>query len=448
MTETDRDTIFALSSGVGRAAVAVVRVSGPEAAASLMALAARDGLPPARRATLARLRDPASADWLDDGLVLWLPGPDSFTGEDMVELHLHGGPAVVAAVLEAVAARPGLRPAEPGEFTRRRFEGGRLDLTQAEAVADLVNAETAAQRRQALRQMDGELGRLYERWREALIGACAHVEAEIDFPDEDLPPTVGDQVRPVMTELLAEITAHLADRHRGERLRDGLYIAILGPPNTGKSSLLNRLARRDAAIVATAAGTTRDVIEVRLDLGGYPVVLADTAGLREATDEIEGEGVRRALRRAEAADLRLLVLDASQGAPLDAATAAVVDEGCLVLVNKVDLRPAPATPPIEGRSTFAISVATGEGLAAFLGALQTEVAARLSSGMAPALTRVRHRAALEHAAAALRRSLEAELPELVADDLRLAARSLGRITGRVDVEDILDVIFRDFCIGK
>jgi tRNA modification GTPase len=296
--------------------------------------------------------------------------------------------------------------------------------------------------------MDGELGRLYERWRQALIGALAHVEAGIDFADEDLPPDAMEQARPVVGELLAEIATHLADRQRGERLREGLYIAILGPPNAGKSSLLNRLAKRDAAIVSTTAGTTRDVIEVRLDMGGDPAVLADTAGLREARDEIESEGVRRALRRAEAADLKLLVLDASQGAALDPATASLVDADCMVLVNKIDLRPAPARPPVEGRPAFPLSVATGEGLAAFLAALEEQVAARLASGLAPALTRIRHRAALERTAAALRRSMAAELAELAAEDLRLAARSLGRVTGRVDVEDILDVIFRDFCIGK
>lgn len=443
MNDPDRDTIFALSSGAGRAGVAVIRVSGPAAGPALRALIGRE-LPPARRATLARLRDPGDGEPLDDGLVLWFPRPASFTGEDLAELHVHGGPGVISGVLEALAARPGLRPAEPGEFTRRRFEAGKFDLTQAEAVADLVAAETAAQRRLALRQMDGELGRLYERWRGVLIAALAEVEAGIDFPDEDLPADIGERVRPALSGLITEIEAHLADRHRGERIRDGIYVAILGPPNAGKSSLLNKLARRDAAIVAATAGTTRDVIEVRLDLGGLPLVLADTAGLREARDAVEVEGVRRARRRAAEADLKLVVLDAEAGAEVDAATASVLDADCMLLVNKIDLHP----PASLGRPFHPVSVKTGAGLEAFLAALEGEVARRFSTGSAPALTRVRHRAALEQAAQALRRSLAADLAELTAEDLRLAARAIGRITGRVDVEDILDAIFRDFCIGK
>ncbi len=445
MSEPEHASIFALASGAGRAGVAVIRVSGPAAGPALRALAGRRRLPPARRATLARLRDPADGERLDDGVVLWLPGPASFTGEDVVELHVHGGPGVISGVLEALAARPGLRPAEPGEFTRRRFEAGKFDLTQAEAVADLVAAETAAQRRLALRQMDGELGRLYERWRAALIEALAEVEAEIDFADEDLPANMGERVRPAVSGLVGEIEEHLADRHRGERIRDGIYVAIVGPPNAGKSSLLNRLARRDAAIVAATAGTTRDVIEVRLDLGGLPLVLADTAGLREARCEIEVEGVRRARRRAAEADLKLVVLDAAAGAMIDAATAPVLDRDCMLLVNKIDLAPPPAS---LDRAYHAVSMKTGAGLEDFLAALEGEVARRFSTGSAPALTRLRHRAALEEAMSALRRALAAEAPELTAEDLRLAARALGRITGRVDVEDILDVIFRDFCIGK
>ncbi|MFQ5955010.1 MAG: tRNA uridine-5-carboxymethylaminomethyl(34) synthesis GTPase MnmE, partial [Kiloniellales bacterium] len=444
MSSPDHDTIFALSSGAGRAGVAVIRVSGPGAGPALRALSGRDRAPPARRVTRVRLRDPATGETLDDAVTLWRQGPGSFTGEDVAELHVHGGPAVIAAVLDALAAQPGLRLAEPGEFTRRRFESGKLDLTQAEAIADLVAAETEAQRRLALRQMDGELGRLYDRWREALIKILAELEAEIDFSDQDLPEDVAGRAQPALRELLAEVEAHLADGHRGERIRDGIYVAIVGPPNAGKSSLLNRLARREAAIVAATAGTTRDVIEVRLDLGGYPVVLADTAGLREAGDGIEGEGVRRALSRAEQADLKLVVLDAETGAEIDAATSAIIDDGCMMLVNKIDLRPAPATVGEPGRPAFAMSVKTGEGVEGFLSALEQEVAARYSAGSAPALTRVRHRAALGQAAQAIRRSMGADLSELKAEDLRLAARALGRITGRVDVEDILDVIFRDF----
>jgi tRNA modification GTPase len=290
------ETIFALATAPGRAGVAVVRVSGPKTALVLKAFTGNDSFRP-RVASLRTLRDPRNREALDDALVLWFPGPRSFTGEDVAELHLHGGRAVVAGVVEALGALPGLRVAEPGEFTRRAFENGKLDLTAAEGLADLVDAETSAQRRQALRQMEGALGRVYEGWRERLTRALAHIEADIDFPDEDLPTGVADAVRPVLDTLVAEIQAHLEDGRRGERLREGLHIAIVGAPNAGKSSLLNALARREAAIVSARAGTTRDVIEVHLDLGGFPVVLADTAGLREAaSDEIAGCEDRRVRR--------------------------------------------------------------------------------------------------------------------------------------------------------
>lgn len=447
MSQTGRATIFALASGAGRAGVAVLRLSGPGAGGALLALSGRPAMPRARVATRVRLRAPASGEPFDDGLALWFPAPASYTGEDVVELHLHGGRAVLEAALAALAAQPGLRPAEPGEFTRRAFEHGKMDLTAAEAIADLVDAETAAQRRQALRQLDGALGALYEDWRGRLLGALAHVEAEIDFPDEDLPGGLLDAVRPDLERLRSEITAHLADNRRGERLRDGLSVAILGPPNAGKSSLLNVLARQEAAIVSERAGTTRDVIEVALDLGGWPVVLADTAGIRDETDDpIEREGIRRAERRAATADLRIVVLDAAAAEPPSAAIAGLLGADALVVWNKADAAGPGFRPPLEGHL---LSARTGAGLEEFLAALQAAVEARLAGvGAAPALTRLRHRQALEDAAASIMRSFAAAAPELAAEDLRLAARALGRITGRVSVEDMLDVIFRDFCIGK
>ncbi|MBB6254869.1 tRNA uridine-5-carboxymethylaminomethyl(34) synthesis GTPase MnmE [Nitrospirillum iridis] len=440
------DTIFALASAPGRGGLQVIRLSGPAAGTTLASLTGRP-LPPARRAMLARLRG-ADGEVFDQALVLWFPGPDSFTGEDVAELHLHGGRAVLAAATDALTAQ-GLRLAEPGEFSRRAFEAGKLDLTEAEAIADLVDAETAAQRRQALRQMEGALGALYDGWRHRLVRALAHLEADIDFPDEDLPQGVAPAVVPVLTGLIDEIGAHLADGHRGERLRDGFSIAILGAPNAGKSSLLNALARRDAAIVSATAGTTRDVIEVHLDLGGFPVLLADTAGLRDAADEIEREGIRRALARAEKADLKLLVLDCSTW-NIDAgadATLALADGDSLVVLNKRDLC-AQVPERVAGHPAIAVSATTGDGLAALLAALERTVADRLAPGAAPSLTRARHRQALEECRASLVRALGAGMPELAAEDARLAARALGRITGRVDVEDLLDVIFRDFCIGK
>ncbi|PWC32266.1 tRNA uridine-5-carboxymethylaminomethyl(34) synthesis GTPase MnmE [Azospirillum sp. TSO35-2] len=439
-------TIFALATAPGRSGVAVVRVSGPGAGSALAALTGRS-LPAPRRAVLTHLRDPATGDALDDALVLRFTAPASFTGEDVVELHLHGGRAVVTGVVEALGALPGLRLAEPGEFTRRAFENGKLDLTEAEAVADLIDAETMAQRRQALRQMDGALGRLYDGWRERLTRALAHIEADIDFAEDDLPGGVADAVRPVVAALADEIAAHLNDGGRGERLREGLHIAIVGAPNAGKSSLLNALARRDAAIVSARAGTTRDIIEVHLDLGGYPVVLADTAGLREAAaDEVEEEGIRRARDRAARADVKVAVFDATALPDLDPATLALIDGDTVVVFNKTDLAgPVDVRPDL---SPVLVSAHTGAGLKELEERLTAFSADRLAIGSAPSLTRARHRAALTECRESLLRALDASLPELAAEDVRLASRALGRITGRVDVEDLLDVIFRDFCIGK
>jgi tRNA modification GTPase len=441
------DTIFALASAPGRAGVAVMRLSGPEAGPALARLAGV--LPPPRRAARRRFADPQTGEAIDDGLVLFFPAPNSFTGEDVAELHIHGSRAVIAALLEALAAMPGLRLAERGEFTRRAFEHGKLDLTAAEGLADLVAAETAAQRRQALRQLEGALGRLYEDWRTRLLRALAHLEAAIDFPEEGLPEGLSEEVGKSAAGLRAEIARHLADGHRGERLRDGVAVAIIGPPNAGKSSLMNALARRDVAITSATAGTTRDVIEVALDLAGYPVVLADTAGLRDAGDSIEEEGVRRARARAAAADLRLLVLDATE--PVPAFPRGLVDGDTIVILNKVDLRPdarAEEADRLGGGPALRLSVLTGTGMSELLARLQKEVAARYALGEAPLLTRARHRAALEACVAALDRFVAQPALELAAEDLRLATQAVGRITGRVDIEDILDVIFREFCIGK
>jgi len=433
------DTIYALSSAPGRAGVAVVRVSGPGAGAAVQALT-RKPVPAPRKAVLTRLRD-ASAAAIDSGLLLFFQGPASFTGEDMAEFQVHGGRAVVEALLGALAAC-GLRPAEPGEFTRRAVENGKLDLTQAEAIADLVDAETEAQRRQALRQYDGRLSDLYEGWRTALIRAGAWAEAAIDFSDEELPVGMLERTKRDVADILAQIQAHLRDAARGELLREGLHITVIGPPNAGKSSLVNALARRDVAIVAETAGTTRDVIEVRMDLGGYPVILADTAGLRDTSDSVEAEGVRRALARAESADLTLMVLDGSASDPYAGLPTREAD---LTVWNKSDL------PWPQPRDGLAISLRTGQGLDALLTALTAKVRDRLEAPTeAPALTRKRHRHALEEAVRALEAALAtpSDRPELLAEDLRIALRALGRITGRVDVEDLLDVVFRDFCIGK
>ncbi len=454
--EMNRRTIFAVATAPGRAGIAVHRVSGPAAGAALRALGGA-GLPEPRRAVRARLRDPATGEDIDDGLCLWFPAPASMTGEDVAEFHIHGGQATSAALAASLAGMEDLRPAEPGEFTRRAFENGKLDLTAAEAVADLVDAETAAQRRQALRQLDGALGRLYDGWREASMRSLAHLEAHFDFPDEDLPPDLVAGARVGIAPLITAMAAHLDDGASGERIRDGVRIAIVGAPNVGKSSLLNALAGRDAAIVAATAGTTRDVIEVHLDLGGYAAVVADTAGLRqpaEAVDAVEREGVRRARLRAEQADIRIVLFDATSGAPSGAALEALDALGggeAMAVLNKIDLLPALGVAPateIAGVPALAISALTGEGLDRLVEALRGRITGRFAVGEAPVLTRARHRAALEECLDALRRADSATLPELMAEDLRFATRALGRITGRVGVEDILDLVFADFCIGK
>ena len=439
-------TIFALASGHGRAAVAVVRLSGPDAGAALAALTRRP-LPSPRLAHLATLADPDTGETLDRALVLWFPAPRSQTGEDVAELHLHGGRAVIDGVAAALIRLPGLRPAEPGEFTRRAFEHGKLDLTEAEAIADLVDADTAAQRRQALRQQGGELARLYDGWRERMVRLLAHVEAAIDFPEEDLPSTLNADAAGALDALAADLAAHLDDGGRGERLRDGFSVAIIGPPNAGKSSLLNALARRDAAIVSAQSGTTRDIIEVHLDLGGYPLVIADTAGLRDSADEVEQEGIRRARRRATEADFKIAVFDGNSWPYLDSVTLALVDDATLVVVSKLD-RHGVTTPTVDGRAALALSVRTGLGLPALVARLTALAAQHLDTAGRPTLTRQRHRLALQDCLAALGRARNAPLPELVAEDIRLATRALGRITGRVAVDEVLDVIFRDFCIGK
>lgn len=443
-------TIYALSTAPGRAGVAVIRISGPQAGDALLALIG-GVLPRPRSASLRRLRA-EDGTLLDEGMVLWFPRPHSFTGEDVVELQVHGGRAVLAALFEALARLPGLRLAEPGEFSRRAFENGKLDLTEAEGLGDLINAETEAQRKQALRQMQGALGQLYEGWRNQLTRALAHLEADIDFPDEDLPAGVAAEVMPQIARLREEIAAHLADNRRGERLRDGLMVAILGAPNVGKSSLLNALSNREAAIVSEIPGTTRDVIEVHLDLGGYPVILADTAGLRDSADRIESEGVARALKRAEAADLKLVVLDATKKS-VPKETLALIDTDAIVVANKTDAASIPAGYEVNGRPVLGVSVRNGAGMSALLDALEKDVVARIGMTGSATLTRARHREALTDCVAALDRFLTGNgrnnpAPELAAEDVRLAARALGRITGRIDVEDLLDVIFRDFCIGK
>ncbi|MGN6283538.1 MAG: tRNA uridine-5-carboxymethylaminomethyl(34) synthesis GTPase MnmE [Afipia sp.] len=439
--DSREQTIFALSSGRAPSAIGIVRVSGPKADTALETLC---GFIPARRvATLVTLKQ-ADGTAIDEGIALWFPGPGSATGEDIAEFQIHGGRAVIAAVFEALAKIPTLRPAEPGEFTRRAFENGKLDLTEAEGLDDLIHADTERQRRQALRQMKGLLGDKAERWRRDIIEASALIEAGIDFPDEgDVPHDLLAPAQKKIAALRSEIEKTLAASAQSERLRDGLIVAIAGPPNAGKSTLLNRLARRDVAIVSPYAGTTRDVIEVHLDLDGYPVTLLDTAGVRETSDPIEQEGVRRAQERARHADLVLWVSDAGDdksSAPEQGSDHAPVWR----VVNKIDTRAG------NGSAQFAISAVRGDGVGDLVAALGAYAADYFGAGESALIGRARHRTLLRETSDALGRAerLAGQGDELVAEELRIAIHSLGRLTGRVDVEDVLDAIFRDFCIGK
>ncbi|HWV53080.1 tRNA uridine-5-carboxymethylaminomethyl(34) synthesis GTPase MnmE [Pseudorhodoplanes sp.] len=448
------DTIYALSSGSVPAAIGVVRISGPAARKALEGLVGR--VPESRRAMLATIRDPASRETIDQALVLFFEGPNSETGEDVVELQLHGGRAVIAATFAALSRIPGLRPAEAGEFTRRGFENGKLDLTAVEGLADLIYADTEAQRRQAVRQLQGLLGDRAENWRLRLIEAMALAEAGIDFSDEaDVAADVAARSLHAARLLRQEIAALLAEGRRGERLREGLVVAIAGPPNAGKSTLLNRIARRDVAIVSPHAGTTRDVIEVHLDLEGYPVTLLDTAGIRETDDPVEREGVARARARAAAADLVLWLTD-GEGANPDSGQGSGPESW--LIRTKIDLRgdregeKRPRTVlGTEDQHFYELSAVSGEGVDRLLADLAAFAKSAFESREPALVTRERQRHLLESAESALKRAIregEAGREDTFAEELRLAAQALGRLTGRVDVEDILDKIFRDFCIGK
>jgi tRNA modification GTPase len=440
---TQRDTICALASGPGRAGVAVIRISGPGAGDAMRALCGPP--PPPRQASLRKVRSPGTGELLDRGLALWLPGPASFTGEDIAELHIHGGRAVTGRVIEALTSLRGVRLAEPGEFARRAFENGRIDLTEVEGLADLIAAETEAQARQAIAQAEGGARALYESWREELVKAQALAEAGLDFADEaDVAADAAVQADAAVAKLLAAMTTHLADR-RGERLRDGFRVVIAGPPNAGKSSLLNALARRDVAIVSEEAGTTRDVIEVHLDLGGLPVIVTDTAGIRAAQGAVEAEGIRRTLARVEDADLVLWVVDASADRNSPTETPAVVGNSRQITVlNKTDLVNSGSL-----QSGIALSAKTGEGVSELVDILAKQAEEGLTGGEPAMITRARHRAELEAAAEALSRFRgERGGPEIKAEELRIAARHLGRLTGRIDVEEVLGAIFSEFCIGK
>ena len=438
LTAVTQPTIFALASGNFRAAISVIRISGAETSEIVTTLAG--GLPAPRRASLRAIRG-ANGDVLDRALILWLPGPASYTGENSAELHLHGGAAVLRAVLERLAAL-GARQAEPGEFTRRAFLNGRMDLLEAEGIADLVAAETDAQRRQALLQVSGTQSGILAGWADRLRRMLAWQEALIDFPDEDLPPETDAVLQSEIRALAMEMDAAIADGERGIKLRDGLVVAVIGAPNAGKSSIVNALAQRDIAIVSPIPGTTRDTLEAMIELRGVQITLVDTAGLRVTQDAVEAEGVRRALVRAAGADVVLRVIDAN--CPVDAADELLMlpaQARQIVVFNKIDLAPAP-------RDALGVSAASGDGLARLLDVLQEAACALAMPTGSAVLTRMRHVVALREAASALREAQRADLPELRGEDLRRAMRALGTMTGAVDVEGILDTVFGAFCIGK
>ena len=433
-------TIFAPATALGKAGVAVIRISGSRAIEAIRHMTAvKEPVP--RKAMFTQIHS-LDQTAIDNGLVLYFPCPNSFTGEDVVEFQTHGGRAIMAAVLSELSKIKDFRPAERGEFTRRAVENGKMDLTAAEGLADLVDAETEQQRKQALRQMDGALAKIYEDWHDRLLHVLAWMEAYIDFPEEEIPQSVSEDVRHKIGGLMSEIQAHLNDGRRGEKLRDGFQIAIIGAPNAGKSSLMNRLAQRDVAIVSSTAGTTRDIIEVRLDINGYPVIVADTAGLRETEEEIEAEGVRRAKKRAEEADLVLWLTDAlKQKNPKEAQ--GIESQKIISVMNKAD-----KASDIKNDENIWISAKTGQGIEVLLEKIGHFVEEKMALREEPSLTRLRHRKSLEECMQCLNSSLKAPEIELMTEDLRMAMRSLGKITGQVQVEELLDVIFKDFCIGK
>lgn len=432
------DTIYALASGLGTAGVAVIRLSGPDVLSVLEKLCSlKNPKPNHAYFRTIKLNDIV----LDKGLVLYFKAPHSFTGEDVAELQIHGGRGVIQSVMKALSTIPTCRPAERGEYSRRAVINGKMDLTEAEGLLDLIHAETEEQRKQALSQLDGQLGQLYESWRSMLVHHLAYAEAFIDFPEEEIPPEKEQQIDNDIADLISKITNHLSDDRRGERLREGFQIAILGVPNVGKSSLINALTKREVAIVSQTAGTTRDIVEAHLDVAGFPVILADTAGLRDSDEEIEAEGIRRAVKRAEQADLILDIQNASDYPNLKKLPAKLRNKKVITLWNKADLlRKKPTS-----KAHF-ISAKTGVGIKSLWDEIKDILTDSFSGGAA--LTRERYRTALEECVRHLESAKTAPQLELKTEDLRLSARSLGRITGRIEVDELLDVIFRDFCIGK
>tara|TARA_B100000780_G_scaffold64896_1_gene42541 strand:- start:1141 stop:2472 length:1332 start_codon:yes stop_codon:yes gene_type:complete len=442
-------TIYALSTGPGISGVAIVRVSGKETS-SVIKLLTNNKLPEPRVATLKKINKINTSELIDEGIILWFPGPQSYTGEDMAEFHIHGSRAVIDALHASISRVENCRLAEPGEFTKLAFQNGKINLLKAESIADLISSETEIQRQQAIKIMKGKSSDKFNELREKLLKILSHVEAKIDFPDEDLPEDILKNIKKTSNEVYIDIKKILKDQKVGERIREGFKIAIIGPTNAGKSSLLNHLSNRDAAIVSEMAGTTRDVIETHLSIDGYPVVVSDTAGIRESQNEIEKKGIKLALNKAEDADLKLIVIDA-KNTGFTGVLKDLIDENAILVINKSDLLNTDLNSEIKNFNHVLISVKDNLNLDALISKIKEKLKNKFITSSDIFITRVRHRQHLEKSLSYLKRFEEknnAEDFDKAAEDLRLSARHLGMIVGKVDVEEILGSIFNDFCIGK
>ena len=442
-------TIYALSTGPGISGIAIIRVSG-EDTKKIIRLLTNENLPKARVATLRKINKINTSELIDEGIILWFPGPESYTGEDMAEFHVHGSKAVIDALHSSISQIENCRLAEPGEFTKLAFQNGKINLLKAESIADLISAETEIQRQQAVKIMNGKSSEIFNDLREKLLKILSNVEAKIDFPDEDLPVDVLKNIKKISNEVILSIKKILNDQKVGERIREGFKIAIIGPTNAGKSSLLNHLSNRDVAIVSEIAGTTRDVIETHLNIDGYPVVVSDTAGIRDSKNEIEKKGIKLALDKAENADLKLIIIDA-KSIDFKGVLKQLMDENAILVVNKSDLLKKDLSSEIKNFEHVLISVKNNLNIENLILKIKNKLKNKFITNEDILITRERHRQHLEQSLNYLKNfeeKNEAEDFDKAAEDLRLATRHLGMIVGKVDVEEILGSIFNDFCIGK
>jgi len=442
-------TIYALSSGPGISGIAVIRVSGENTTEVIKKLTGSK-LPTPRVATLKKFNKNGAKELIDEGVIIWFPSPNSYTGEDLAEFHVHGSRAVINAMHLAISKIKNCRLAEPGEFTKRAFQNGRINLLKAESIADLISSETEMQRKQALKIMSGKSSNKFNSWREKLIKILSHIEAKIDFPDEDLPKNIFNEIHKISKNVLSEIKKTLNDQKVGERIREGFKIAIIGPPNSGKSSLLNYLSKRDVAIVSEIAGTTRDVIETHLNLDGYPVILSDTAGIRNSKNEIENKGIKIALKRAEDADLRLVIVSAKNVEFTDVLKGLLKKNAILVL-NKSDLIKGKLNSKFKKYEHVLISIKKNSNLNKIISKIKSKLKNKFTTTEDILITRERHRQNLINCVQHLEKFQKKKSIQdfdKAAEDLRLATRHLGMIVGKVDVEELLGSIFNDFCIGK